>query len=89
METLTLRELLERAHTVLVDTKDEHLAAAAAQPKQATLTLDLCKMRMVSTVSEAGAQIIWLEIACSPVVLETREKNQPCAVISATKQGTK
>ena len=37
METLTLRELLERACVVLVDTKDEHLAAAAWP------TLDLCE----------------------------------------------
>ena len=43
MKTLTLRELLERARAILVDTKDGHLAAAA-QPKQASPTLDLCKM---------------------------------------------
>ena len=41
METLTLRELLERACMVLVDTKDEHLAAA--RPKWALPTLDLCE----------------------------------------------
>ena len=40
IETLTLRELLERPHTILVDPKDEHLTAAA-WPKQASLTLDL------------------------------------------------
>ena len=42
IETLTLRELLERAHAVLVDTKEEHLAAAA-RTKQASPTLDLCE----------------------------------------------
>ena len=37
METLTLRELLEKAHTILVDTKNEHLAAAV-QHRQASPT---------------------------------------------------
>ena len=40
METLTLRELLERARTVLVDTRNEHLAAAV-RPKQASHTPNL------------------------------------------------
>ena len=40
MEILTLRELLERARGVLVDTEDEHLVAAA-RPKQVSLTPDL------------------------------------------------
>ena len=40
METLTLKELLERAHAVLVDTRDEHLAAAV-RPKQASYTPNL------------------------------------------------
>ena len=32
IETLTLRDLLERAHAMLVETRDEHLAAAV-QPE--------------------------------------------------------
>ena len=88
MENLTLRELLERARTVLVDTKDEHLAAAG-RPKQASLHQTFAKrVKVVSTVSDVEAQIIWSGIACSAVVLEIGEKNQTCAVISATKQGT-
>ena len=87
MEILTLRELLERACAVLEDTKDEHLAAAA-WPKQASPTPDLRETSQSGlNCFRCGAQIIWPEIVCSAVVLETGEKDQPCAVISATKQG--
>ena len=41
-ETLTLRELLERACAVLVDTRDEHLAATV-WPEHASHTLNLHK----------------------------------------------
>ena len=42
LETLTLIEVLERACAVLVDTRDEHLAAAV-RPEQASHTLNLHK----------------------------------------------
>ena len=42
LETLTLRELQERAHALLVDTRDEHLAAAV-RPEQASHTPNLHK----------------------------------------------
>ena len=74
METLTSRELLERACTVLVGTKDEHLAA---QPTP---------VRVVSTISDVEAQIIWPVIVCSAVVLETREKDQPCENLSGKRK---
>ena len=42
LETLTLREVLERARTVLVDTRDEHLAAVA-RPEQTSHTPNIYK----------------------------------------------
>ena len=42
LETLTLREVLERAHVVLVDTRDEHLAAVA-RPEQTSHTPNIHK----------------------------------------------
>ena len=44
LETLTLRQVLERARAVLVDTRDEHLAAIA-RPEQTLHTPNILKSR--------------------------------------------
>ena len=44
LETLTLREVLERTCAVLVDTRDEHLAAVA-RPEQTSHTPNILKSR--------------------------------------------
>ena len=44
LETLTLREVLERACAMLVDTRDEHLAAVA-RPEQTSHTPNILKSR--------------------------------------------
>ena len=44
LEILTLREVLERAPAVLVDTRDEHLAAVA-RPEQTSHTPNILKRR--------------------------------------------
>ena len=44
LETLTLREVLERARAVLVDTRDEHLAAEP-RPEQTSHTPNILKSR--------------------------------------------
>ena len=44
LETLTLREVLERARAVLMDTRDEHLAAVA-RPEQTSYTPNILKSR--------------------------------------------
>ena len=43
LETLTLREVIERSRAVLLDTRDEHLAAAV-QPELASHTPNLHKL---------------------------------------------
>ena len=76
LKTLTLREVLEKAHAILVDTRDEHLATAV-QPEQASHNQTFTKLVSDVTCFRCRARTIWLEIVCSAAGWETGERDQP------------
>ena len=89
LETLTSREVLERARTILVDTRDEQVAAAA-RPEHTSHTSNIHKIGQsnVTCFRCRGTNHLARDCMQRNSIRNQIERDQLYAVISTTKLGT-